>query len=50
MEAQYMFNKVTAVKFYRHDISQKYLNAYLKRNLRSGMTVAEVQNVLSRVQ
>ncbi len=47
--AQYMFYQITAVKFYRGDLSPSELDAYLKKSLFPGMTEAEMRNSLNKI-
>ncbi len=44
--AQRMFYKVTAVKFYRGDLSPQELDDYLKESLKPGMSEAQIHSFL----
>lgn len=46
--AQYMFYRVTAVKFYRDDFSRSELDSYLKNNITPGMSEADVRASLKQ--
>jgi hypothetical protein len=45
--AERMFYRVTAVKFYRDDLSPSELDAYLRRNVTPGMTETDVRALLN---
>lgn len=45
--ANRMFYRVTAVKFYREDISPAELDSYLKKNITTGMRESDVQTFLN---
>jgi PKD repeat protein len=48
--AQYMFYRVTAVKFYRDDLSSSELDSYLNSNIIPGMTEADVRAFLKQIE
>lgn len=48
--AQYMFYRVTAVKFYRDDLSRSELDFYLNSNITPGMTEADVRAFLKQIE
>ncbi len=45
--AQRMFYKITAVKFYRNDLSFSELDSYLRKKITPGMTEADVRTFLT---
>lgn len=47
--AQRMFYKVSAVKFYRDDLSPAELDSYLKKNITPGMTEADLRAFLHEI-